>query len=69
MEHAKIIIASTLASAAFGNDLGSSRILRDLSKAAGDKPESTVWFDGTKLPVNAVARLNALLSDASASER
>ena len=68
MEHAKVIIASTLASAAFGNDLGSSKILRDLSKEAGGKAESTVWFDGTKLPVNAAARLNALLSDSAASD-
>lgn len=68
IEHAKVIIASTLASAALGCDLGSSRILRDLSKEAGGKPEATIWFDGTKLPVNVVARVNAMLSDAAASD-
>src|SRR2546430_3363443 len=46
----------------------SSRIFRDLAKDQGGKPEATIWFDGTKLPVNMVARVNALLSDASASD-
>ena len=58
IEHAKIIIASTLASAAFGSQLGSSRILRDLAKDQGGKPEATIWFDGARLPVNSVARVN-----------
>ena len=68
IEHAKIIIASTLASAAFGSQLGSSRILRDLAKDQGGKPEATIWFDGAKLPVSSVARVNAVLSDSSASD-
>jgi 2-methylcitrate dehydratase PrpD len=66
--HAKIIIASTLASAAFGSQFGSARILRDLAKEQGGKAEATIWFDGTRLPVNMVARVNAVLSDASASD-
>src|SRR5437867_2988751 len=68
VEHARIIIASTLASAAFGSHLGSSRILRDLAKDQGGKPEATIWFDGARLPVNSVARVNAILSDSSASD-
>ena len=68
VEHAKVIIASTLASAAFGSQLGSSRILRDLAKEQGGRPEAPIWFDGTRLPVNLVARVNAMLSDASASD-
>ena len=68
IEYAKIIIASTLASAAFGCELGSSRALRDLIKEAGGRPEATIWFDGFKAPVASVARMNAMLSDASASD-
>ena len=68
VEHAKMIIASTLASAAPGSLIGSARILRDLAKEHGGRPEATIWFDGTKLPVHEVARVNAVLSDAAASD-
>jgi 2-methylcitrate dehydratase PrpD len=68
IEHAKVIIASTLASAAMGSRIDSARIIRDLAKDHGGKPEATVWFDGTKLPANEVARVNAILSDAAASD-
>src|SRR6185295_10070184 len=37
-------------------------------KERGGRAEATVWFDGTKLPVDEVARVNAMLSDASASD-
>ena len=67
-EHAKMIIASTLASAAPGSRIDSARIVRELVKERGGKPEATVWFDGTKLPVHEVARVNAMLSDAAASD-
>jgi 2-methylcitrate dehydratase PrpD len=68
IEHAKIIIASTLASAAPGSSIESARIIRGLAKEHGGKPEATVWFDGTKLPVNDAAHVNAVLSDAFASD-
>ena len=68
VEHAKIIIASTLASAAPGSSIESARIIRSLAKERGGKPEATVWFDGTRLPVNDVAHVNAVLSDAFASD-
>jgi 2-methylcitrate dehydratase PrpD len=68
VEYAKVIIASTLASAAPGSSIESARIIRDLAKEHGGKPEATVWFDGTKLPVNDVAHINAVLSDAFASD-
>ncbi|PYR97168.1 MAG: hypothetical protein DMG12_24735 [Acidobacteria bacterium] len=68
IEHAKMIIASTLASAAPGSLIDSARIVRELVKERGGKPEATVWFDGAKLPVNEVARVNAMLSDAAASD-
>jgi len=68
IEHAKMIIASTLASAAPGSLIGSARILRDLAKEHGGRPQSTIWFDGTKLPAHETARVNAALSDAAASD-
>jgi 2-methylcitrate dehydratase PrpD len=68
IEHAKMLIASTLSSAAPGSRIDSARIVRELAKERGGKPEATVWFDGAKLPVHEVARVNAMLSDASASD-
>ena len=68
IEHAKMILASTLASAAPGSLIDSARIVRDLAKERGGKPEATLWFDGTKLPMNEAARVNAMLSDAAASD-
>ena len=68
VEHAKMILASTLASAASGSLLGSARILRDLAKENGGRPEATIWFDGTRLPVSEAARVNTALSDAAASD-
>ena len=68
IEHARMIIASTLASAAPGSLIDSARIVRELAKERGGKPEATVWFDGAKLPVADAARVNAMLSDAAASD-
>lgn len=68
IEHAKMIIASTLASAAPGSRIDSARIVRELAKERGGKPEATVWFDGARLPADEVARVNAMLSDAAASD-
>jgi 2-methylcitrate dehydratase PrpD len=68
VDHAKMIIASTIASAASGSLIGSARIVRDLAKEFGGRAEATVWFDGAKLPVGSAARVNAMLSDAAASD-
>jgi 2-methylcitrate dehydratase PrpD len=68
IKHAKMILASTLASAAAGTQIGSAVIIRDLAKEQGGKPEAAVWFDGAKLPVAAAARVNAMLSDSAASD-
>ncbi len=68
VDHAKMIIASTIASAASGSRIGSARIVRDLAKEFGGRPEATIWFDGAKLPVGSAARVNAVLSDAAASD-
>jgi 2-methylcitrate dehydratase PrpD len=68
IKHAKMIIASTLASAAPGSHIGSARIVRELATERGGRPEATVWFDSAKLPVTEVARVNAMSSDAAASD-
>ena len=68
IKHAKIIIASTLASAASGSRIDSARIVRELAKERGGRPEASVWYDSAKLPVTEVARVNAMLSDSAASD-
>lgn len=69
IENAKMIIASTLASAAAGTDILSARIARELAREKGGTPEATIWFDHDgKLPVIEAARVNAILSDAAASD-
>jgi 2-methylcitrate dehydratase PrpD len=68
IEHAKMILASTLSSAAPGALIESARILRDLAKERGGRSEATVWFDALRLPAASAARVNAGLSDAAASD-
>ncbi|HMH52888.1 MAG TPA: MmgE/PrpD family protein, partial [Candidatus Acidoferrum sp.] len=69
LERARMVIASTIASAAMGADIVSSRIIRELGKERGGAEEATVWFDGgCKLPVAEAARVNAVMSDAAASD-
>lgn len=68
-EYGKMLIASTLASSALGSTLQSSKIVRTLEVTRGGSPESTVWFGGWEsVPAVAAARLNALMSDAAASD-
>jgi 2-methylcitrate dehydratase PrpD len=69
VEHAKMLIASTLASAALGSGIGSSAIIRDLARESGGRADASVWFDpGPKLPVAEAAEVNAVMSDAAASD-
>jgi 2-methylcitrate dehydratase PrpD len=69
MQHAAMVIASTIASAAYGTNIQSARIIRDLTREQGGRPDASLWFDsGSKLPVAEVARANAMLSDAAASD-
>ncbi len=68
VKHAKVILASTLASAAAGTQIESARIIRDLAKQQGGAAEATLWFDGAKLPAVLAARANAMLSDSAASD-
>ena len=69
LERARMVIASTIASAAMGADIISSRITRELAQERGGRAEATLWFDdGPRLPVADVARVNAVMSDAAASD-
>jgi 2-methylcitrate dehydratase PrpD len=69
VEHAAMLIASTIASAAMGSGLESSAIIRSLVRERGGTPEASLWFDrGAKLPVTETARSNATMSDAAASD-
>src|SRR5512132_1915417 len=68
LERARMAIASTIASAAMGKDIVSSRIIRELARERGGTAEATIWFDGRKLPVADAARVNAVMSDAAASD-
>jgi 2-methylcitrate dehydratase PrpD len=67
-ERAKMSLASTVASAAMGFAIPSARIIRELELRAGGAPDSAVWFDGARLPPSAAARINAVASDAAASD-
>ena len=69
IEHAAMLIASTLASAAFGSGLQSAKIIRDLAQERGGRPDASLWFHaGPKLPVAAAARPPIEVAD-SASAR
>ena len=64
-----MLISSTIASASLGSTIESSRIIRALELERGGKPEATLWFGAAeKLPVAAAARVNAVMSDAAASD-
>ncbi len=69
VDHACMMIASTLASAAAGRSIRSTQVVRALVKEQGGTPEATIWFDsGDKIPAVNAARANALASDAAASD-
>src|SRR4051794_1782656 len=69
VEHATMLIPSTLASAAMGRGIDSARIVRELAREDGGAPQATVWYDnGAKLPMSRAAQANALASDAAASD-
>lgn len=69
VEHAAMLVASTLASAAAGSTLQSAQIIRDLALERGGRPQASLWFGGTvKLPAIDAAQVNAVMSDAAASD-
>src|SRR6266478_6016711 len=69
LDRAAMLVASTIASAAMGSGLESARIVKDMARSLGGSPRASVWFDaGAKLPVVAAAQVNAVMSDAAASD-
>lgn len=69
VDHAAMLIASTIASAALGSGIASSTIIRALARERGGRPEASIWFDtGPRLPVADAAQVNAVMSDAAASD-
>ena len=69
MDHAAMLIASTIASAACGTGIESARIIRALARERGGRPDASLWFDaGGRLPVADAAQANAVMSDAAASD-
>jgi 2-methylcitrate dehydratase PrpD len=68
-DYAAMLIASTLASAACGREIVSARIVRELARERGGTPHASLWFDaGPKLPAAEAAQVNAVMSDAAASD-
>jgi 2-methylcitrate dehydratase PrpD len=52
LDHAAMLIASTVASAALGTGIQSARIIRSLARERGGRPDASIWFDdGPKLPL------------------
>ena len=68
LERARMSLASTVASAAMGVAIPSTRIVRALETEAGGAAEASVWFDRVRLPARSAARVNATASDAAASD-
>ncbi len=69
LDHAAMLIASTIASAACGIGLDSARIIRGLARDRGGRADALLWFDaGARLPVADAAQANAVASDAAASD-
>jgi 2-methylcitrate dehydratase PrpD len=68
LERAKMSLVSTLASAAVGFGIESSRQVRQLEQALGGDLSASVWFGNGHLSVDRAARVNAMASDAAASD-
>ncbi|HUB43657.1 MAG TPA: MmgE/PrpD family protein [Acetobacteraceae bacterium] len=68
LDHAAMLVASTMASAACGASLESATIIRDLARERGGRQDASVWFAGDRLPVAEAAQVNAVMSDAAASD-
>ncbi len=68
IERAKMSLASTIASAAMGHAIPSARVVRELALEDAGAGAASVWFEDARLPVVAAARVNAVASDAAASD-
>ena len=68
MERAKMSLASTVASASMGYGIESASIIRRLELSNAGAGLASVWFEDVKLPRAAAVRVNAVASDAAASD-
>ncbi len=69
LERAKMSVASTVASAALGVAIPSARAIREVALARGGAAQASVWFSQEKkLDVAGAAQVNAVASDAAASD-
>lgn len=69
LDYAAMVVASTLASAACGTRIQSARIFQAMARERGGTPDAAIWFDdGGKVPVVSAIQVNAMLSDAAASD-
>ena len=64
LDLAKMVVASTVASAARGYRIGCVEAFRTLALESGGAPDATLWFNGTKVPAAAAAGVNNASSDA-----
>lgn len=68
LERAKMSLASTFSSTAMGVRIESARIIRELERSLVTHGTSSLWFEPGRLPADRAARVNALASDAAASD-
>src|SRR4029078_7742455 len=69
IDYAEMLISSTIASAALGSTIDSSKIIRAMELERGGKTAATLLVGAAeKAPVAAAARVNAVMSDAAASD-
>ena len=68
LERAKMIVASTLASASRGVDIASTRALRAAEIQLGSSGPCGLWFGAGTLAPDRAARVNAVASDSAASD-
>lgn len=64
LELAKMVVASTLASAARGYRISCVEAFRTVALESGGTPDATLWFNGTRVPAAAAAGVNNASSDA-----
>jgi 2-methylcitrate dehydratase PrpD len=64
LDLAKMVVASTLASAARGYRIACVDAFRRVALESGGTPAATLWFHGTKVPAAAAAGVNNASSDA-----
>src|SRR5216683_2307627 len=55
LDHAAMLFASTIASAAMGSGLESAAIIKDMARSLGGSPRASVWFDAGAKPLVATA--------------